>query len=147
MLVNKKLHVFIFLIMVSILALGSYLYSTTSYLREIKTYPVVLTEAYSYTLNVGKNNTREAFRGQFYHAPTNLLLNRELDGFRYQRFLDGGKKPLATTLELSRLDLNEKEPFYSLNGMIFAFMAAIGIFIHGFLLFCGVFDDRYRSFV
>lgn len=146
MLVNKKLHVIVFLIMVSVVALGSYLYSTTSYLREIKTYSVTLTEAYSYTLNVGKSNTREAFRGQFYHAPTNLLLNRELDGFQYQRFLDGGKKPLATTLQLSRLDLNEKEPFYAVQGFLFAFMAGLGIFFHGFLIFCGVFDDRYRSF-
>lgn len=145
---TKKIHAMIVIAFLSIIALGAYFYHTTSYLREIKSYPVTLTEAYSSTLNVGKGNTQEVFRGRFFHAESNLLLDRSIDGFYYQRFLDGGKKPLAGTLQLSRLDLGEKEPAYAINSFIFAATSILGLFLYSMMAFLGAFNDydsyRYR---
>lgn len=145
---TKKIHAMIVIVFLSIIALGAYFYHTTSYLREIKSYPVTLTEAYSSTLNVGKGNTQEVFRGRFFHAESNLLLDRSIDGFYYQRFLDGGKKPLAGTLQLSRLDLGEKEPAYAINSFIFAATSILGLFLYSLMAFLGAFNDydsyRYR---
>lgn len=145
---TKKIHAMIVIAFLSIIVLGAYFYHTTSYLREIKSYPVTLTEAYSSTLNVGKGNTQEVFRGRFFHAESNLLLDRSIDGFYYQRFLDGGKKPLAGTLQLSRLDLGEKEPAYAINSFIFAATSILGLFLYSLMAFLGVFNDydsyRYR---
>lgn len=138
---TKKVHATVIVVLLAIIAICSYVYNTTSYLREIKTYPVTLTEAYSSTLNVGKSNTKEVFRGRFFHAESNLLLDRSLDGFQYQRFLDGGKQPLAVTLNLSRVDLGEKEPNYAINCLIFAVNSGIFLLLYGLMAFMGVFND------
>jgi hypothetical protein len=142
---TKKVHAIIIVVLLAAIALCSYVYNTTSYLRELKSYPVTLTEAYSSTLNVGKSNTKEVFRGRFFHAESNLLLDRSIDGFQYQRFLDGGKKPLAATLNLSRVDLGEKEPSYVINCLIFSFNAGIFLILYGLMAFMGVFND-YDSY-
>lgn len=145
---SKKIHAMIVIVFLSLIAIGAYFYNATSYLREIKSYPVTLTEAYSSTLNVGKGNTQEVFRGRFFHAESNLLLDRSIDGFYYQRFLDGGKKPLAGTLELSRIDLGEKEPAYAVNFFILGFTSVVGLLLYGLLALFGAFNDydsyRYR---
>jgi hypothetical protein len=142
---TKKVHAIVIVVLLAIIAICSYVYNTTSYLREIKSYPVTLTEAYSSTLNVGKSNTKEVFRGRFFHAESNLLLDRSLDGFQYQRFLDGGKKPLPVTLNLSRIDLGEKEPKYAINCLIFAVNSGIFLILYGLMAFLGVFND-YDSY-
>lgn len=139
--ITKTAHALILVVILAIIAIGSYLYNSTSYLREIKTYPVVMTEAYSSMLNVGKGNTKEVFRGRFFHADTNLLIERSIDGFYYQRFLDGGKKPLAGTLQLSRLDLNEKEPARAVNGLLGVMMGLVALFMYGLLALFGFFTD------
>lgn len=145
---SKKIHAMIVIVFLSLIAIGAYFYNATSYLREIKSYPVTLTEAYSSTLNVGKSNTQEVFRGRFFHAESNLLLDRSIDGFYYQRFLDGGKKPLAGTLQLSRIDLGEKEPSYAIIFFTLGFTSVVGLFLYGLLVLFGAFNDyesyRYR---
>jgi len=145
---TKKVHAMIVIIFLSFIAIGAYFYNATSYLREIKTYSVTLTEAYSSTLNVGKGNTQEVFRGRFFHADSNLLFDRSIDGFYYQRFLDGGKKPLTGTLELSLLDFGQKEPLYITNFLILGFMSVIGLILYILLSLFGFFNDydsyRYR---
>lgn len=142
---TKKVHAIVIVVLLTIIAVCSYVYNTTSYLRELKPYPVTLTEAYSSTLNVGKSNTKEVFRGRFFHAESNLLLDRSLDGFNYHRFLDGGKKPLSLTLNLSMVDLGKKEPKYAINCLIFAFNAAIFLLLYALMAFMGVFND-YDSY-
>lgn len=145
MYLTKKAHVLIVIFLLAIIAICSNVYSTTNYLREIKPYPVTLTEAYSATLNVGKSNTQEVFRGRFYHDESNLLLDRSIDGFYYQRFLDGGKKPLAGTLNLSRVELGEKEPGYAINCLIFAVISGIFLVLYGLLALMGFFNNYESS--
>ena len=143
---TKKAHTIIIIFLLAIIAICSNVYSKTSYLRELKPYTVTLTEAYSSTLNVGQSNTKEVFRGRFFHAESNLLLDRSLDGFNYQRFLDGAKKPLSLTINLSRVDLGQKEPNYAINCLIFAVISGIFLLLYGLMAFMGVFNDydRYR---
>lgn len=144
---SKKAHFITVFILLSIVVVGSYLYNSTSYLREAKSYPVVLTEAYSTTLNVGKSNTKEVFRGRLFHAESNLILDRSIDGFYYQRFLDGGKKPLAGTLNLSRVELGEEVPAYAVNGLIFSTISGVFLALYSFLFLFGFFNnyDSYSS--
>lgn len=117
MVLPMKIHVLIvsFFFM---LAIGcGYFYKSSSDMREKHITAVTLIEAYSTTVNVGKSNTKEVYRGRFFHKESNLLLDRSIDGFYYHRFLDGGKKPLAGTLELSRVELGEKEPKYTTDAL------------------------------
>lgn len=135
MILPMKIHVLIVSLFFMLAFGGNYYYNTSSHMREQHPTAVTLVEAYSTTLNVGKSNTKEVFRGRFFHKESNLLLDRSIDGFYYHRFIDGGKNPLSGTLELSRVELGEKEPRFTTDALV---LEAVGFIMGSLYLLIGL---------
>lgn len=145
--ISIKTHIFIILGCFTVIFSGFLMYQQTKEYRTLKAYPVVLMEAYSSTVKTGMYTSKEVFRGLFFHEKSNIVFNRQLDGFLYSRFSENDKKPLTTTLELSRIDLGEKEPAYAQIALLTA-CSTTAVFCVYFLtfLFCGFNNKREEMY-
>ena len=100
--------------------------------------------AYSSMQKCGKTTSCEEFMGRF-KADDGKMYDREIDGFFYHRFVDEGRKPMASYLTLSKNQQGIETPgwikFLLFNGALFGFIFLCG----GICLLFGSIDAEYAQ--
>ena len=86
--------------------------------------------AYSSMQKCGKSNSCEEFMGRFKVETDGKMYDREIDGFFYHRFVDEGRKPMASYITLNKNQMGIETPgwirFLMFCGVLFALIGGAG---------------------
>lgn len=94
--------------------------------------------AYSSMQKCGKTTSCEQFMGRF-KLEDGTMIDREIDGFFYYRFVEEGRKPLASYVTVSKNQQGIRTPGWIVCLMIFG---AFGLIVSAFsfIFFLGLVD-------
>jgi hypothetical protein len=114
------------------------------YTEKVST-EVTLVQAYSTMQHCGKHNTCEEFIGRF-RAADGKVYNREMDGFFYHSYVDGGRKDIpGAHITLSANDRGIETPTW-IKVLMFNMLLSVFIFLcAGIPLLLGSIDVEYSQ--
>lgn len=101
--------------------------------------------AYSSMQKCGKHDSCEEFKGRFKLSEDGKMYDRAIDGFFYHSFVDGGRKPMAAYITLSKNDKGIETPGYIQFLMFLGILGVLIAIAGGMGLLFGHIDVEYEQ--
>ena len=99
--------------------------------------------AYSSMQKCGKTNSCEEFMGRFKLKEDGRMVDREIDGFFYHRFVDEGRRPMPAYITLSPNQMGVESPGWIVALMVMGVPGFFLLFVGAILLLCA--DTTYEQ--
>lgn len=114
---------------------------------ESTSHDATLVQAYSSMQKCGKHDSCEEFKGRFKLKEDGRIIDREIDGFFYHNYVDGGRKDMAAYVTLSPNQMGVQSPGWIVALMLMGIPGFLIFFVCGFGFLFSDTDYEQRKWV